>query len=74
MISLIWGNLKYNVNEPIYKTETHRQREQTCSCKKRDVGRGNDGLGICKLLYIEWINNKVPLIAQETIFNICDKI
>lgn len=28
------GNLKYNVNEPIYKTETHEPREQTCSCKK----------------------------------------
>ena len=34
MIITYMGNLKYNINEPIYKTETHRHREQTCSCKE----------------------------------------
>lgn len=46
------GNLKYNVNEPIYK-QKHIDRENRLVVAKRDVGRGNDGLGICKLLYIE---------------------
>ena len=45
--------------------QTHRHREQTCGCRGRGEGRGgmNWGFGIsrCKLLYIEWINNKVLL-------------
>ena len=28
------------------------------------------GISRCKLVYIEWINNKDLLIAQGTIFNI----
>ena len=34
--------------------------------------RGNWEFGVskCKLLFIEWINNKVLLIAQGAIFNI----
>ena len=35
------GNLKYSTNEPIYKTETHRHRDQTCSCQ----GGGREGEG-----------------------------
>ena len=36
----IW-NLKYDSNEPIYKTETDSQREQTCGCKGEEgVGEG----------------------------------
>ena len=31
------------------------------------------GISRYKLLYIEWINNKVLCIAQGTIFNIFDK-
>ena len=42
--------------------QTHRQREQTCGCE----GGGMDwefGISRCKLLYIEWINNKVLLYS-----------
>ena len=28
------------------------------------------GISRCKLLYIEWINNKVPVYSTGTIFNI----
>ena len=31
-ITYMW-NLKYGTNELIYKTETHRHREQTYSCQ-----------------------------------------
>ena len=63
-------NLKNNnnINKLIYKTETdsHRHREQTCGCQG-GVGEGRDGLGVwvsrCKLLHIEWINNKVLLYS-----------
>ena len=53
--------------------QAHRHREQTCNCQG---GRGQGGLdwefGIsrCELLYIDQINNKVLLIAQEATFNI----
>ena len=43
--------------------QTHRHREQTCGCQ---VGRGMDwefGVSRCKLLYTEWINNKVLLYS-----------
>ena len=34
-------NLKYGINEPIYKTETDLHREQTCGCKgEGEVGEG----------------------------------
>ena len=61
MISLV-QNLKYDTNETIYKTERiYRHREQTCGCQGND-GWGRNGFGvgisICKLVCIEWINNK----------------
>ena len=28
------------------------------------------GISRCKLLYIEWINNKIPVYSTGTIFNI----
>ena len=41
---------------------SHRHREQTCGCQGGG-GRERDGLGVwvgrCKLLHLEWINNKV---------------
>ena len=61
-------NLKYNTNEHIYETETHRPGEQTCRCRgERSTGWGMDlefGTNSYKLLHIEWINNK------RAIFNI----
>ena len=44
------------------KTLTHRYREQTCGSR----GGGMDwefGISRCKLLSIEWINNKVLLYS-----------
>ena len=58
-------NLKYDTNEPIYETEqTHRHREQNCGCQGEVGWRGMGwkfGVSRCKLIYIEWINNKVLL-------------
>ena len=44
---------------------THRHREQTCGCQGAG-GRGRDwefAVGRCKLLHLEWINNKVLLYS-----------
>ena len=52
---------------------THRHRTQTCAC--RGLGRGmvwEFGLSRCKLVYIEYIKNKVLLHRQGTIFNILE--
>ena len=35
-------NLKYDINEHIYETETHGHREQTCGCQAGGAGRGED--------------------------------
>ena len=47
--------------------QTHRHRETDLWLSRRRVdGRGIDwkfGLNRCKLLYIEWINNKVLLYS-----------
>ena len=55
-------NLKYDTNELIYETETD---SQTCELPRGRGGRGGlgwqFGISRCKLLYIEWINNKVLL-------------
>ena len=48
----------------LYTKQTHRHREQTCSCQGGvGVGGMNWEFGVnkCKLLYIEWIHNKVLL-------------
>ena len=61
-------NLKYNTNQHIYKTKTDSQIQRTDLWLPR--GRGGRGgkereFGISrgKLLYIEWINNKVLLYS-----------
>ena len=45
--------------------QTHRHKEQTCGCQGGGRGEGGIdcefGVSICKLLHIEWINNKVLL-------------
>ena len=55
--------------------QTHRHREQTCGCQEGGGCRRRKdwefGISRCKLLYIEWINNKVLLYStQGTIFSI----
>ena len=48
------------MNLSVKEKQTHRHREQTCSCQ----GRGIDwefGINRCKLVYIGCINNKVLL-------------
>ena len=42
----------------------HKHREKTCGCQGEGEGEGVEwevGVSRCKLLYIEWINNKVLL-------------
>ena len=42
--------------------QTHRYRDQICGCQGEEGGgRSNWEFGVnqCKLLYTEWINNKV---------------
>ena len=59
-------NLKYDTNEPIYKTETDSQAQRTDLWLPRGGGGGKDwefGVGRCKLLHLEWINNKVPMYS-----------
>ena len=46
--------------------QTHRHREQTCGWQGGGGWGGMDwefGVSRYKLLYIEWINNKVPLYS-----------
>ena len=53
--------------------ENHGHRERTGGCQGGGGQGGMEweaGVSRCKLLYIEWINNKVLRIAQRTIFNI----
>ena len=54
-------NLKYGTSEPIYELEIESKTEQTSGCPGEGGGRnGVRGWGSrCKLLYIEWKNNKV---------------
>ena len=60
-------NLKYDTNELINQTETDSQTENRLVVAKGEgVGGGMDwefGISRCKLLYIEWINNKVLLCS-----------
>ena len=59
-IAYMW-NLKYDTNVLTYKTQTHRH-EKTCFWRGRVRVEMMDWAfrtSRCKLLYIEWINNKV---------------
>ena len=59
-------NLKYDTNELIYETETDTQTYRIDLWLPRGVGGGMDwefGVSRCKLVYIEWINNKVLLYS-----------
>ena len=61
-------NLKYGTKERVYKQkQIHGHRDPTSSCQGgRAGGRGMDwefGIGRCKWLHLEWINNKVLMIS-----------
>ena len=55
------------MNLSMKQTQTHRHREQTCGCQEGGWGGGGMkwefGVSRCKLLYTEWINNKVLLYS-----------
>ena len=56
------------VNLSVKQKQTHRQREQTWDRQREWCGGGMDwefGISRCKLLYIEWINNKVLLYSER---------
>ena len=63
-IAYTW-NLKYDTNEPIDETETNSHREQTCGYQEGQGGRRDWEFGVsrCKLLHLEWLNNKVLLYS-----------
>ena len=45
--------------------QTHRHREQTCGCQGGGGGMEWEfGITRCKLLYRQWINNKVLLYSS----------
>ena len=53
-IAYMW-NLKYGIDEPIYRTETHNHGEQTCGCQEEGGGCGMDwqlGVSRYKLLHL----------------------
>ena len=62
-------NLKYDTNKPIYEKETVMDTENRLVVAKGEgVGEGMEwevGVSRCKLLYREWINNKVLLYSTE---------
>ena len=65
MTSHIW-NLIYGTKEPFHRKETHGLGEQICGCQGGGGGIGMDwgsGVNRCKLLYLEWISNKILLYS-----------
>ena len=46
------------------KKQRHRSREQTCGGQGGEV-EWEVGVSRCKLLYMEWINNKVLLYSTR---------
>ena len=65
-ITYMW-NLKYDTNELIYETEIDSQTWRTDLWLPRGKEGGTVcwefGISRCKLLYIEWINNKEILCS-----------
>ena len=55
------------MNISMKQKQSHRYREQTCGCQAGGGG-GKDrefGISRCKLVYTEWVNNKVLLYSTE---------
>ena len=62
MISLTCGIQNMAQIKPTKQKQTHRHREQTCSAKGEGRGSRMDwefGVSRCKLLHLEWMDNKV---------------
>ena len=55
------------MNLSMKQKQTHKHREQTCGCRGWGGGGMDWEFGISrrKLLYIQWINNKVLLYGTE---------
>ena len=56
------------MNLPMKQKQSHRHREQTCGSPRGEGGGGMHwefGVSRHKLLYMEWINNKVLLYSTE---------
>ena len=56
------------MNVSMKQKQTHRYREQTCGLQEEEVGGGMEweaGISRWKLLYIDWMNNKVLLYSTE---------
>ena len=74
MISLMCRISKITqMNLSMKQKQNHRHRKQTVGFQVKRTGGSMEGeirVSRCKLLYTEWVNNKVPSIAQRTIFNI----
>ena len=53
------------INISMKRKQTCTYRKQTCGCQVGDWGGKDQKFGIsrCKILYIEWINNKVLLYS-----------
>ena len=71
-ITCMW-NLKYDTDELIYETDSQTQRTDLWLPRGRGGGGEMDGefwIRRCKLSYIEWKDNKVPLYSTEALFNI----
>ena len=51
--------------------QTHGHGEQTCSCQGEGKGSEMDwefGVSRCKLLHLEWINNKGRLVQHRELY------
>ena len=58
--------LKYGTKEPNCKTDSYTWRSDLWLPRVRGEGRGMDckfGVGRCKLLHLEWMNNKVLMYS-----------
>ena len=67
-------NLRYDTNQPIYKTETLTDIENRLVVAKWGWrGSGMDwefGVSTCKLLHLEWIRNEVLHTSQGILSNL----
>ena len=66
-MTYMW-NLTYDTNELIYKKDPQTQRTDLWLLSRTKAGEGMDSevrISRCKLLYIDWIKNKVLLSSTE---------